>query len=63
MAYVSNAEKFGMEKGIKKRNLEIVERSLEEGLKPTLVKKLTGLSLTQIKMLQQKLKQSINRTS
>ena len=54
MAYISNAEKFGIEKGIKK----VAEQSLEQGLKPAVIKKITGLSLAQIKLLQQKLKRA-----
>jgi len=54
MAYVSNAEKFGMERGIKK----VAEQSLEQGLKPAVIKRITGLSLVQIKALQQKLKRA-----
>ena len=53
MAYISNAEKLGMEK----RTLEIAEQLLEKGFKPALIKETTGLSLTKIKALQQKLKQ------
>jgi predicted transposase/invertase (TIGR01784 family) len=58
MAYISNAEKFGMEKGIKKGKLEVAEHLLEEGLKLALIKKTTGLSLAKLKELQQKLKQT-----
>ncbi len=53
MAYISNAEKFGIEKG----KLEVAKHLLEEGFKPALIRKTTGLSLTKIKALQQKLKQ------
>jgi|SRR5579872_5560939 len=56
MAYISNAEKLGIEKGIKKRNLEIAEQLLGKGFKPALIKETTGLSIAKIKALQQKLK-------
>lgn len=58
MAYITNAEKFGIEKGIKQRNIEIAECLLDEGCKLSFIKKTTGLSLAQIKALQQKLKES-----
>jgi len=64
MAYISSVERFGMEKGIKqgieKDKLEVAQHMLEEGLKVTLIKKTTGLSLQKIKKLQQELKNKKN---
>jgi len=53
MPYISSAERFGMEKGIEK----VAKHMLEEGLKPALIKKTTGLSLIKIKKLQRELKE------
>lgn len=54
MSYISNAERFGEEKGIKK-GIEIVAlRLLSTGAKPAFVKKITGLSLSKIKALKSK---------
>ncbi|MBV8802316.1 MAG: hypothetical protein JO131_05010 [Gammaproteobacteria bacterium] len=54
MPYISKAEQFGKEKGIKE-GMEIVAiRLLSNGAKPSFVKKITGLSLSKIKSLQSK---------
>jgi hypothetical protein len=54
MPYISRAERFGEEKGIKK-GIEIVAiRLLSTGAKPAFVKKITGLPLSKIKILQSK---------
>jgi hypothetical protein len=55
MAYISFIEKLGMEKDL----MNAAKHLLEDGAKPAYVKKITGLSLTKIKQLQQKLKQKI----
>lgn len=57
MAYVSFIEKLGMERGKLEGMLSVAKHLLEDGAKPAYVKKITGLSLTKIKQLQQKLKQ------
>lgn len=40
MPYISNAEKFGMEKG----KLEVANYLIEEGIKPAIIERTTGLS-------------------
>ncbi len=66
MAYVTNAEKFGIEKGItigKKQGiemkaLEIAKCRLEEGCELAFVERVTKMSLAQLESLQEELEQS-----
>jgi hypothetical protein len=54
MSYISRAEQFGEERGIKKEKYDTALRLLSTGAKPAFVKKVTGLSLSKIKALQSK---------
>ena len=54
MAYISSAERFGIEKG----KLEVARNLLEEGVQVTLIKKWTGFSLAKLKKLQQEIKEN-----
>lgn len=60
MPYISNAEKFGMEKGMEKGvakgKLEVAKHLLEQGIKPAVIIKATGFSSAKIKKLQKELK-------
>ncbi len=58
MPYISNAEKFGIEIGIEKGKLEIAKHMIEEGMKPSIIERLTGFSAAKIKKLRKELKQS-----
>jgi predicted transposase/invertase (TIGR01784 family) len=75
MAYISNAEKFGIEKGILegkregKREgrlegkLEVARHLLAEGIKPNIIERSTGFSPAEIKKLQQEVKQTAKNTA
>ena len=54
MPYISNAEKFGMEKG----KLEVAKHLIEEGVKLAIIERTTGFSSAKIKKLQQELKRA-----
>ncbi|HSW69376.1 MAG TPA: hypothetical protein VLI69_04360 [Gammaproteobacteria bacterium] len=62
MAYITSAERIGIEKGRKESaeegKLEVAKLLLREGCEVALVEKTTGISLDQIKALQQKLKKT-----
>jgi len=60
MAYISSAEKFGMERGMKQGIEQVAKHMLEEGAKIAFIKKTTGLSLQKIKQLQRDLKEKKN---
>ncbi len=60
MPYISNAEKFGMEKGIVQGKLEVARHMLEEGIRPAIVVKTTGFSSAKIKKLQAEIKRAAN---
>jgi len=58
MPYISNAEKFGMEKG----KLEVAKHLLEQGIKSSIIEKATGFSSARIKKLQKELKQAAKKS-
>ena len=64
MPYISSVERFGMErgmeKGIEKGIVTVATHMLEEGIKITLIKKTTGLSIQKIRKLQRDLKEKKN---
>jgi len=62
MAYISNAERFGMEKGIIQGKLEVARHMLEEGIKPAVIERTTGFSSAKIKKLQRELKQAAKKS-
>ncbi len=62
MAYVTNAERFGIEKGrrqgIEMSTLEIAKRMLDEGYELASINKVTGLPLARLESLQQEVEKS-----
>lgn len=69
MPYISNAEKFGIEKGKRegKREgklegkLEVARHLLAEGIKQNIIQRTTGLSPAHIRKLQQEIKSPANK--
>jgi len=61
MPYISNAEKFGMEKGIVQGKLEVAKHLIEDGVKPAIIERATGFSLAKIKKLQREIKKAAKK--
>jgi hypothetical protein len=55
MAYITSAERFGMEKGIQQEKIIIAEKLLAEKVDLEFIAKITQLSLQEIRKLQDKL--------
>lgn len=58
MPYISNAERFGIEKGIAQNKLEVAKHLIEEGVKLAIIERTTGFSAAKLKKLQKELKQA-----
>ena len=58
MPYISNAEKFGIEKCAAQTKLEVAKHLIEEGIKPAIIERTTGLSSAKIKKLRLELKRA-----
>ncbi|MEM7183601.1 MAG: hypothetical protein AAF518_22025 [Spirochaetota bacterium] len=50
----SDGEKIGMEKGERKRNIEVAENGIRNGLTDEIIKSLTGLSVEEINTIRKR---------
>ncbi|HSW69244.1 MAG TPA: hypothetical protein VLI69_03665, partial [Gammaproteobacteria bacterium] len=58
MTYITSAERIGIEKGREEAAFKIAKLLLREGCEIALIERTTGISLAQIKALEQKLNET-----